>query len=105
MNPSVTRRTFLATSAGAVAACSALQTVSASAATRRDEQLGTVFGVTDRRGLKPGTATNPGGGRVILSDGSALTATHPSCWKVDPGKAVLVSPGADGRWTVVYAER
>ena len=102
MFPPVTRRTFLACSAGAVAA---FPIVANAATAQTDDPLGTVCGVVGLRGLGPGTATNPATGEVILTDGRTLVASQTTRRRIGPGKAVMLAPEPDGRWGVVYAER
>lgn len=105
MTDLVTRRTFLASSAATVAACSLLQTTVTAETSHPRYPLGTVSGFTGPRGLAPGTRANPGRGEVVLHDRQTLVASQTTPWRIGPGKAVLLAVEPDGQWSVVYAER
>lgn len=105
MIPPVTRRAFLASSTLAVSAIAGLRSVAIAETSRQADPLGTIPGITGPLGLAPGTTANPTRGDVVVLDGHILIASHSSSWRIGPGKAVLLSPEPDGRWSVVYAER
>lgn len=103
MSAHVTRRAFLATSAGAIAAAATLRAASAPA-TSPPGPLGPVAGRTGACGLAPGSPSDPSRGAVTLLDGRTLVASHSTRWPIGPGKAVLIAPEPDGTWSVLYAE-
>ena len=72
MPTAVTRRAFLAASAGAVVTLAVADCPGAVPADSRPEPAGVVYGRAGRRGIPPGTASAPSRGEVILLDGRVL---------------------------------
>lgn len=104
MNELVTRRLFLASSAGAIVAASALRAPASPPEPRTPDPLGPVPARTGPLGLRPGTPSRPSQGTVILLDGRTLEASHSTRWRIGPDKALLLAPEPDGTWSVLYAE-
>lgn len=100
----ITRRDFLASSAGSLAAVA----VAARPGLARDETsplpAGPVYGRVGKRGIPPGTAEAPSRGDVILLDGRVLVASHETRQGIRPGRSVLLAPDGPGRWTILYAQ-
>jgi hypothetical protein len=100
----ITRRTFLATSATAVAALAVAARPEAGHADTPLASVGAVYGMARRHGIPAGTTSAPSRGEVILLDGRVLEATHVTSQGVRAGRSVLLSPEGDGRWSILYAE-
>ena len=101
----VTRRSFLATSAGIVAtlAVAAVPRGLLRADSRLDP-AGVVYGRAGRRGIPAGTSTDPSRGEVILLDETVIEASHVNRLDILPGRSVLLSPDGSGGWSILYAE-
>jgi hypothetical protein len=104
MFDAVTRRAFLTTSAGAVAALAVAAVPVAVQAGSRQEPSGVVYGRAGRRGIPPGTASAPSRGEVVLLDGRVLEVSHATGRGIGEGRSVLLSPGERGGWSIIYAE-
>jgi len=104
MFTAVTRRAFLATSAGALATLSVAACPKAVQAATRFAPTGAVYGRAGREGIPPGTASAPSRGEVILLDGRVLEASHDTSQRIRAGGSVLLSPDGRGGWTILYAE-
>jgi hypothetical protein len=100
----VTRRSFLAASAGIVATFAAIAVPDVVQANSVSEAAGTVYGRAGRQGISPGTSSAPVRGEVILLDGTALEASHVGSQCIRPGKSVLLSLDGSRGWSVLYAE-
>ncbi len=101
----VTRRAFLTTSAGAVAALAVSAVPVAARAGSQPAPSGVVYGRAGRRGIPPGTASSPSRGEVVLLDGRVLEVCHTTGRGIGEGRSVLLSR-ADERsgWSILYAE-
>ena len=98
MSIPVTRRAFLAASAGSVAALAAARPVPV----RADScpaPPGPVYGRTGVRGIPPGTARAPARGEVVLLDGRVLEVSHVNGLRIGAGRSVWLAP--DGHERVV----
>jgi hypothetical protein len=104
MPTAVTRRAFLAMSAGAVATLAVADCPGAVPADARSAPAGVVYGRAGRRGISPGTASAPSRGEVILLDGRVLEASHGTSRGIGAGRSVLLSPDENGGWSILYAE-
>lgn len=102
-NDAVTRRTFLATSAGALAAIAA-GTSGAADLEARPAPSGPVYGRAGRRGIPPGTASAPSRGEVVLLDGRVLEVSHGTGRGIRAGGSVWLAPDGDEGWSILYAE-
>ena len=96
---SLTRRAFVATCSGAIAAL-ALD----GRGLAHPAPTGPVYGRTGRGGIGPGTPSNPSRGEVILLDGRVIEATHVNRGSIPAGGSVWLAPEADGSWSILYAE-
>jgi hypothetical protein len=104
MPTAVTRRAFLATSAGAVATLAVADCPGAVPADSRPEPAGVVYGRAGRRGIPPGTASAPSRGEVILLDGRVLEVSLGTSRGIGAGRSVLLSSDGTGGWSILYAE-
>jgi hypothetical protein len=100
----MTRRDFLTTSAGAVATLAVAAGLGVALADSRPMPTGVVYGRLGRQGIRPGTASAPSRGKVILLDGSVLEASYVTRQGIGAGKSVLLSPDESGGWSILYAE-
>jgi len=100
----LTRRAFLASSAGALAVVPVLTALAADRPPHRAEPHGPVPARTGPEGLAPGSPTDPSRGEVVLLDGRTLVTTHTTHWRIGPGRSVLIAPEPDGTWSLLYAE-
>jgi hypothetical protein len=99
----VTRRAFLAGSAGSIAFLAAGPS-GAAGADSSPVPTGPVYGRVGRRGIPPGTASAPSRGDVIQLDGRVLVACHVTGRGIRPGASVLLVPDAGCGWSILYAE-
>jgi hypothetical protein len=99
----VTRRTFIAASAGAFAALAA-GTPRAADLDARPAPTGPVYGRAGGRGIPPGTASAPSRGEVVLLDGRVLEVSHVTGRGIRPGGSVWLAPDGDEGWSILYAE-
>lgn len=102
MNEQVTRRTFLASTAGAVALTSSMPRPAR--ARNVQEPLGPVVARTGSRGLTPGSRRDPTRSTVTMLDGRTLEVAHTSPMRIGPRKSLLVTPDPSGTWSILYAE-
>ncbi len=103
-NTAVTRRSFLETSAGIVAALAATGFAGKAQPNSGPKTAGVVYGRVGSRGIAAGTASTPTLGEVILLDGTKVEAAHDCGRHIVAGKSVLLAADASGRWSVLYAE-
>ncbi len=102
MNVSITRRVFLASSAGAIAALAIVP--AAALADDRPEPRGPVYGRTGPGGISPGSSDGPSRGPVTLLDGRTIEASHVTGWRIGAAKGVFLGPNPKGGWSILYAE-
>jgi hypothetical protein len=101
---SITRRSFLGTSAGIVASIAGCAVPHVARAQSLSRAPGAVYGRAGINGISPGTSSAPSRGEVILLDGTALEAAHAAGGCIQAGKSVLLSSDESGGWSVLYAE-
>jgi hypothetical protein len=100
----VTRRSFLTTSAGVVAALAASAGFRSGKPNSQCEAAGALYGQVGRKAIAPGTAAIPSFGKIILLDGTILKAAHGGGQWIRPGNSVVLSPDASGDWSILYVE-
>jgi hypothetical protein len=103
-NTAGTRRWFLETTAGIVAALAATGFAGNAQPNSGPKTAGVVYGRVGSRGIAAGTASTPTLGEVILLDGTKVEAAHDCGRHIVTGKSVLLASDASGRWSVLYAE-
>jgi hypothetical protein len=104
ISTAMTRRDFLTTSAGAVAALAVVGRPGVVQADLHPMPTGVVYGRSGRRGIPPGIASAPSRGDVILLDGRVLEVSHVTSQAIGAGKSVLLSPDGNTGWSILYAE-
>jgi hypothetical protein len=100
----VTRRVFIASSAGAVATLAVAAMPKSAQADTSPSPVGAVYGRVGRQGISPGTATAPATGKVVLLDGQTLDVPHVHRFGIRAGASVLLGSDAAGGWTILYVE-
>jgi hypothetical protein len=100
----VTRRSFLGTSAGLVTALAASAAPHTTRANAILELPGAVYGRAGSKGIAAGTGSAPSRGEVNLLDGTRIEVAHAGGQHILAGKSVLLSPDENSEWSVLYAE-